>query len=518
MKSFHCRILCSSILLTVITFGPIRAETEASTRQTDPTQAVSAKAVPQEAASAQTRTVEQLRTEIKGLRELLATLISRLPEKSSQDSLLQTLASDIEMLKLENQLLRDMLEGGRQQYVSTDEDGFQTAAGKETIDKLASNILAVNEKLDSYMNHKYQTPPASSDAEASTHPLGLDLTGFVDASGSSDNVTRGSSFSLNQLEIDLERSFDKRATVRADIEYAPSDGEGFSLNLEQGYVTYAVDARGRFVGTFGKFNAPIGYEMQDAPENYMYSYGYIFSLALPTNLTGFMGTATFSRVLDWKVYLVNGWDLNADNNKSKTLGSRFGITPHPSANFGFSVLSGAEQPDNGGGRRTVFDLDMTIMPGGFWCLGADFTSGSETGMPATGAVATFQGSDLSGPHRQPGFFSVTPRDVNPEPSPHADGTITARWTGLMLASHFHVSESFGIHARFDYFNDRDGWRTGLAQELKAFAVAPSLTIIDGLVGLTEFRYDWSNRPYFSSTQEPGRASMFSTALQFVYGF
>ncbi len=517
MKSFHHKVLCSSILLAVIAFGPIRAESGAPTQPTDATQAVSAKAVPREAANADTRTVEQLRTEINGLRELLATLISRLPEKSSQDSLFQALAGDVEMLKLENQSLRSILEGGRQQYASADEDGFQTSTGKETIEKLASNILAVNEKLDSYMNHKYLTPPASSDTEASTHPLGLDLTGFVDASGSSDNVTRGSSFSLNQLEIDLERSFDKRAMVRADIEYAPSAGEGFSLNLEQGFVTYAVDAGGRFVGTFGKFNAPIGYEMQDAPDNYMYSYSYVFSLGLPTNMTGLMGSAAFSRLVDWKVYLVNGWDLNADNNKGKTYGSRFGFAPHPSANIGFSILSGVEQAENGG-RRTVFDVDMTIMPGSFWCVGADFTVGSEASTPVAGGVANFSGTDLSGPHRQPGYFSVTPREVNPEPSPNADGTLTARWTGLMLASHFHVSESFGIHTRFDYFNDRDGWRTGMAQELKAVAVAPSLTIIDGLVGLTEFRYDWSNRPYFSSTQEPGKNSMFSTALQFVYGF
>ena len=66
-----------------------------------------------------------------------------------------------------------------------------------------------------------------------------------------------------------------------------------SPSTEQGYVTRSragsQDLEGNYpILTFGKFNAPIGFELLDAPDMYQYSHSLVFSRGLPTNLTGAM--------------------------------------------------------------------------------------------------------------------------------------------------------------------------------------------------------------------------------------
>jgi len=75
-----------------------------------------------------------------------------------------------------------------------------------------------------------------------------------------------------------------------------------------------------------------------------------------------------------------------------------------------------------------------------------------------------------------------------------------------------------LTSRFDYFNDKDGVRTGIPQELKAFALSPRATVAEGPDLIGEVRYDWSNRDTFTSDDLAFRAGRLTSAFQILYNF
>lgn len=368
----------------------------------------------------------------------------------TDEQALMPLANDIEFLKAEIVLLRSFFEKNR-------------------------NVLAS-------LNNNVAIPSSNQGwtHEDQNFSSGVTFSGFVDASDFNNHNSGEASFSLDQMELDVIKEFSNQASLRADIEYVSDGAGGFSMDLEQGYLTYSLGHSQRWTFSFGKFNAPIGFELLDAPDMFQYSHALVFDLGLPTNLTGLMISTEFPAVVDWSFYLVNGWDVNTDNNKDKTFGTRIGITPVDNLNFGISVISGAEQDDNNSSRRTVLDLDITYNPLQMWTLGGEFNLGNET-------------------------------------KTLADGT-TGNWSGFLFMSNLAFSDRFGLTTRFDYFSDADGLRTGTVQDAKAICISPSWSIVDGLGGLFEFRYDWSNQDVFTGTDGTPKDNQVSTAVEFTYGF
>jgi hypothetical protein len=252
------------------------------------------------------------------------------------------------------------------------------------------------------------------------------------------------------------------------------------MDLEQGYLTYKFGSATSWSMNFGKFNAPIGFELLDAPDMYQYSHALVFDLGLPTNLTGLMMTAEFSAVFDWTFYVVNGWDVNTDNNKDKTLGTRLGVTPSKNLNFGFSAISGPESDGNNSSRRTVIDWDLTYSPFERWTIGWELNWGNETKALADNA--------------------------------------SGAWIGFLFMNNWALSDRFAMTTRFDYFDDKDGLRTGDTQKLWAFCWSPFMSIADGLGTLVEFRIDGSNEDTFTGSDGLPTGTKISTAWEFTYGF
>jgi len=213
---------------------------------------------------------------------------------------------------------------------------------------------------------------------------------------------------------------------------------------------------------------------------FQYSYGLVTAYSIPSNLTGVMASLTAPRLLSWSLYLVNGWDVNTDNNKGKTIGNRVEFTPFQNLNLKIDVLSGPELAGNDSSRRTVLDCDLTYNPLSFWTLGAESNIGWESKVLANNG--------------------------------------TAHWYGFLLMNNFQFAKRFGVTIRGDYLNDRDGSRTGTSQDLKAVCISPSVKIADGLSGLFEVRYDWSNSKFFAHSDSMAKCRQASTAFEFTYGF
>lgn len=100
---------------------------------------------------------------------------------------------------------------------------------------------------------------------------GLKISGFVDTSYVYDDNAESNTFSLDQIELDIEKTISDATSLRTDLNFVNGDEEdGLTVDeiMEQGYVTFGCPILNGTKFTFGKFNAPIGFELLDAPDMY----------------------------------------------------------------------------------------------------------------------------------------------------------------------------------------------------------------------------------------------------------
>lgn len=274
----------------------------------------------------------------------------------------------------------------------------------------------------------------------------IQISGFVDASLSDSNGPAKGGITLDQVELDIEYA-SGNAGLRFDIE---STGDGFGATpFEQGYIYYTIPGIGDdgLIFTFGKFNAPIGWELLDAPDMYQYSHALVFDNALPTNLTGASLAVGFG-IADFIVYAANGTDTNAANTTSgvKTFGGRLGITPFEGVNLGFSYLTG----DNIAGvyqadQFTTVDIDLTLELLEGLIVGAEYAQNKNW----TAVGAKSRGGFVMAHYDFTDTFGLTGRYGIWDPSKAAVGTMTAKTVAVTAAL------DDGLGALFEYRIDTD---------------------------------------------------------------
>lgn len=329
----------------------------------------------------------------------------------------------------------------------------------------------------------------------------LRLSGFVDTSFFYESLTQSNTFSLDQVELDIEANLTPWAGFRTDINFLAEDSENSGLSadgpfndlttdevLEQGFIYLKLPLPFETTLSFGKFNAPIGWELLDPPDLYQFSNSLTFNFGIPTNLTGALFTVTFSPLIDLNLYVVNGWDVLTDNNKMKTFGGRLGLTLLPGVNVGLSLITGPEQPDNDSDYRTVFDLDFTIELIARLLIGGEFNYGYEENA--------------------------------------ALGRGDADWTSVFVTLHYDFTDIIGFTFRVGVFDDSDGARladrfdafpaTVTSQTAYALTFSPTFELADGVSMLVEFRYDGSDEDVFPDEDENFQDDFVSIAIEFIF--
>lgn len=307
------------------------------------------------------------------------------------------------------------------------------------------------------------------------------ISGFVDVSLYEEQYG-GSTFGLDQVEIDIEKKIDEKLSARVDINYlttgdddpvTPEDESALRFDdlVEQGYVTYSVKGLDL---TFGKFNAPIGFELLDPVDMYQYSHALVFDYGLPTNLTGAMGSYTFNDMADISLYVVNGWDNNYDNNNNRTVGGRLGLTPVKGINIGLSAISGEDGTTDD--TLTVYDVDLTVTAVDKLIIGAEYNSGTDE-----------------------------------------EGGTDAEWSGFMVMANYAATDDLSLTIRYDSFDDEDGTRfdSAMIEKRNSYAVAALYSLGEGAGFLVEYRTDESDENVFDGGAEDSKSSY---AAEFTYSF
>ena len=332
-------------------------------------------------------------------------------------------------------------------------------------------------------------PPAPS-APALTDVLtasGVDVHGYVDAaysylsgtgiftSGTANRVfdTEPNSFNLHQAAL--------------TIDYQPKEGFGALVNLTAGRDARVIASAGEATSNFdvtqafaqyahgpltvigGKFVTLAGAEVINSTQDTNYSRSILFGYAIPFTHTGVRLTYAASDQLSLIVGVNNGWDQLQDQNKEKT--GELGVSFTPNKLFALTVqgYSGVEQLSGGtfvgAGRHGVRDLIDAV---------ATYN--------ATSQLTFILNVDWG---NQENFTSL----VN-------GASIKAKWDGAAAYANYQANDQWRLSVRAEYFDDKDGYRTGVIQKWKEGTLTLAYLPTKFIELRGEARYDKSDSGAF----------------------
>jgi hypothetical protein len=236
---------------------------------------------------------------------------------------------------------------------------------------------------------------------------------------------------------------------------------GDAVDLTEAYVNYVAPLGSGLKVQFGKFVTYHGAEVIEARDNFNYSRSFLFNYAIPFTHTGFLVGYTFSPAFTANLYAVNGWDVFNDNNRGKTFGTSFLVTPIEDLTMNLGLMYGPEQSDNSSHDRFLVD----------W-------------------VGTFKATKKL-------TFVLNADFANEEKDP-LNGGKNSRWYGVAGYAKYDFTDWFGTSIRAEFFCDKDGVRTGIPQNLTEITITPEFRIVKNLLVRPEYRHDWSNKNGFDS--------------------
>jgi hypothetical protein len=308
---------------------------------------------------------------------------------------------------------------------------------------------------------------------------GRSFSGFIDASynynfskGTTNTLrsydARANQINLNNAHFAVSGTPSKKLAYTAEADFGsdaavhgllnqPGGSAPIGVDLQEAYLTYSFSDKVSFTG--GKFVTFEGIELIEGPSNPTVSRGYLYGLAEPFCHVGGYVTLLPSSHVDFKIGVVNGWDLLVDNNRDKTIISRVGVNLGDPLSFGISYLLGVEQVNSNNWRHS---LDLTGVTKVFTGVAVNFQAnyGTESFSQAQG------------------------------------GTSSTKWFGFGIQPVLSLCESLDLGCRIEYFADDQGARTGIP-DLNAINVTltPALKL-EGATFRLEYRFDNSNKEVF----------------------
>jgi len=316
----------------------------------------------------------------------------------------------------------------------------------------------------------------------------LQITGFGVGDYAYDGRTNENSFIAGKLALALFREIDGQLwffgqlTTSLSTENAEGDEVPTEIEIDNLIVNFTPRGATNFSLGFGKLDAPIGFERDDEPLNFVATESFNFEYARPAKIVGLIGRWNLTPGLDVSGWLANGWNSQVDPNHGKTAALAVGLRPTGNTSFALAGLYGPEGEQGDTADRYLLNLTYAFQPSRSVVIGGEANYGGD-------------------------------RNVLP-------GDTDAVWYGALLTLFGRLSTHVGGAVRGEVFRDRDGARTGVAQTLESITVTPIYFVGTGRQGIfanvehTTFRiprfqvraglrYDHSNEPFFETSDGEG---------------
>jgi Putative beta-barrel porin-2, OmpL-like. bbp2 len=339
--------------------------------------------------------------------------------------------------------------------------------------------------------------PASGDSGILGFFKEVEVSGFVDGYYSYNfnkpagrtNVlrnfdVRNNEFALNLAEIVIEKRPDplnSRLGFRVDLDYGratdmihaaePGGAETYKV-IQQAYGSYLAPVGTGLQFDLGKFVTTHGAEVIESKDNWNYSRGLLFSWAIPYYHMGLRAKYSFNSKITVMGMAVNGWNNVEDNNAGKTFGVMVGWNPTSKLSIMQNFMTGPEQAGDDEHHRNL--SDTTIM----------YTFNDK--------LAVMGNYDY-------GFDRTTAGD-------------SVHWQGVAAYLRYTPTKKWAFSPRFEWFDDHDGFSTGVAQTLKEFTMTGEYKVRPNWITRVEYRRDWSDQPFFPKSDPTVLTKAQSTVL------
>ena len=327
---------------------------------------------------------------------------------------------------------------------------------------------------------------------------GLSITGYV--YGTYDYFDTSST---------LLRAFDTKTNgfnangTSATVAYLPSSGFGGQVNviagndakvynastnafyLNNAFVQYAT---GGLTVMGGKFGSLAGFEVTNPMGNSTVSRSILFWDMEPGSLTGLRASYAVSPALTVIGGVNNGWVSPQPSNTSKTI--ELGLSGSPNSMFSYMAdYYRGQSPLFGGSTNGVLQLLDLV---GTFNVNSALTLGANVDLLSKDDVPLASG-----------------------------GNGTGKANGLALYATYALTSEWGVAARGEYVDDKDGMvsgTNGTANKLKELTLAVNYTPIKNVKLSAEVRQDKSDNAIFTKKDGTATTKQSSVELMAVYSF
>lgn len=423
---------------------------------------------------------------------------------AASDQEVQQLKEMIEQNRKQNELLMQKLEQMEAEKAASQAEVQKFMSEQEDKDLKYDGILTFFDAIDLgfYVDTTYQ---------------------YVFDKGTSNDVQLRSlypdnqQFSINAFTVSVSKTPTMQGGVldligfRADVlfgEQAPLlSSNGLSSDVVDPYQAYLqfLAPIGNGINFYGgKFVTLAGYEVIEAKDNPNITRSILFGFAIPFTHTGIRADYT-AGPLTLTAGLNNGWDQVKDLNDNTTIESQLafsysggmitdfwlGVTGYFGREFVEVENSIGETASSNGWRELVTAVaTMTLMDKVTFIVDADFG------------------------WQQDLLLDVGAEDIN------------ASWWGIAGYAVLDVHPAVNLALRGEYFNDEDGFRTGLSQKL--FELTPTLSVkpfkgliadnkfLDNFEARAEFRWDHSDERFFETNDGDFKKNQYGIMGQLLY--
>jgi hypothetical protein len=290
------------------------------------------------------------------------------------------------------------------------------------------------------------------------------------------------SFTLSMAEVWLAKSpsADSPIGYKIRMNFGQAAGimsTGNDQYVEEAYGSYLAPVGKGLQIDFGKFVTTAGAEVIEAKDDWNYTRGLLFQLAIPLWHAGLRLTYSPTDKVTLIGGVVNGWNNLTDNNTGKTVLGTIIVKPNSKVSISENYIGGPEQAADNSDWRSISDTVLSYT--------------------ATDMVSVLLNYDYG-------------RDT-------VAGAVN-QWQGLAGSVKIQANKFAAVIPRVEYFNDKNGWSTGTPQNLTSATVTLELKPKDNFMWRLEYRGDFSDTATFTDDAGAAKKNQQSIVFGFLYNF
>ena len=300
-------------------------------------------------------------------------------------------------------------------------------------------------------------------------------------------------FSLSFLKLGMSHTADP-VGFEFDLAYGDTmkqidsvsnpPGNFFDNIVEQAYVSFKPTKAKGFEADFGKFVTSAGAEVIESYTNWNYSHSLLFAWAIPYYHLGLRTSWPVGKHATAGFQVVNSsWNNSVAINTAATLGANLMLT-YPKWNWMLDWYGG---PGNAGinkGWKNLFDTTVNLTASAKWAAYINYDYGEirlwNPGCGAAGSLCPLNGFGQN---------------------QYVD------WQGVAGALHIMPTSKWSVTGRYEFFDDPQGFAmlganpyvntsAAVSKNVQEFTGTVEYKFLEGLMWRGEYRYDWSDKPFF----------------------